>query len=444
MSPLSVPDPRPARLLGGLLVAVLVVSGLGAVIRSTPAAAADPIVRPDDPVPGQYIVVLDATPADSARVGQEVTAETGGRVVDTFDAALPAVVVRSNDATARALEADPRVSAVYQDGYVHLDAVEAPAPWDLDRLDQLLLPLDSSFTTVDAGTGVHAYVIDSGVRPTHQDLVGRVTPGIDLVADGHTGYDCNDHGTFVAGLLAGTLFGVAKNATVVSVRTMACNGTGTYSAIIAGVDWVTTHAQKPAVANMSLGGPVFAPLDTAVATSIASGVVYVAAAGNDAVDACSISPAHIAPVITVGATDSTDQRPSFSNYGSCLDLFAPGTNVISLFGSSDVALGIGSGTSFSAPLVAGIAALVLEDHPTFTPAQVAAAVVDATSPGVVGAPGLGSPNRLAQLVRGVSAHPGIVITAAGDELFADLMDQVLGTDPSSPNYDPNHYNIHAP
>ena len=434
---------RALRLLAAVLAVTVVVAITLAAGGAPRAVAADPIVRPGDPVPGQYIVVLDASAEDSARVGRAVTEVAGGRVVDAYDTALPAVVVRANEATARELDADPRVIAVYQDGYVTVGGTQTPAPWDLDRLDQAAVPLDSSFTVDDDGTGVHAYIVDTGVRPTHADLVGRVTTGLDVVGDGRPGYDCNDHGTFVAGLLGGTLFGVAKHVSIVSVRTMNCAGTGTFSGIIAGVDWITAHAQKPAVANMSLGGPTYAPLDAAVATSIGSGVVDVVAACNENVGACAVSPARLPAAITVGATDSTDQRSSFSNFGSCLDLFAPGTSVVSLLGSSDNGLGIGSGTSFASPLVAGIAALVLQRHPTFTASQITDAITDASVRGVVGSPGTGSPNRLAQLVRGVSAHPGVVITAAGDELTADLMDQILGTDPNASNYDPNNFNVHA-
>jgi subtilisin family serine protease len=387
------------------------------------AAATDPIGRPAEPVPGQYIVALAPSREDTASLARSVAADHGGRVLDVYDQALHGFAVAMDDAHARQLASDRRVVAVYQDGIVHTDGTESPAPWDLDRLDQATLPLDDAFTVSSNGSTVHAYVIDSGIRTTHQDFGGRASVGVDEVGDGWNGQDCLGHGTFVAGLLGGATYGVAKQVSLTSVRVIGCAGTGTDSQVIAGVDWVTAHAVKPAVANMSLSGDPYAPLETAVSNSIASGITYVVAAGNSGVDACGSSPALVPAAITVAATDSSDQRASWSNYGACVDLFAPGVSDISASNTGDADGAIGSGTSFAAPLVAGIAALVLDRSPSASPAGVASGLVSASSPGVVVDAGAGSPNRLALVV-----VPPLTILPEPDE--RDLVQAIYRSDPN--------------
>jgi len=255
------------------------------------------------------------------------------------------------------------------------------------------MPLSKSYTAPSAA-GVTAYVLDSGLRTTHQQFGGRASNGADFIdRTVAANNDCKGHGTHVAGTIGGSTYGVAKDVKLVGVRVLDCKGSGPYSAIIAGVDWVTAHAVKPAVANMSLGGTTSKALDDAVNRSIAKGVTYVVAAGNDNRDACAQSPARTPAAITVGATDNTDARASFSNWGSCLDLFAPGARIVSADSTSNTGTKSMSGTSMASPHVAGAAALVLAAHPTWTPAQVRDELAGRASTGVRNG-GKSSPDRL--------------------------------------------------
>ncbi|HET8662241.1 MAG TPA: S8 family serine peptidase, partial [Micromonosporaceae bacterium] len=254
-------------------------------------------------------------------------------------------------------------------------------------------PLDSSYTYPNTASNVHAYIIDTGIRFTHTDFGGRATSGFDAI-DGGSADDCHGHGTHVAGTTGGGAYGVAKGVQLVAVRVLSCSGSGTTAQVIAGVDWVTANAVKPAVANMSLGGGVQTALDAAVANSIASGVTYAIAAGNSNADACNFSPARVGTAITLGATDINDNRASFSNWGTCLDLFAPGVSIPSAWWTSDTATASLSGTSMASPHAAGAAALVASANPTWSPQQVRDQIVADATTGVVGNPGAGSPNRL--------------------------------------------------
>ena len=237
-------------------------------------------------------------------------------------------------------------------------------------------PLSNSYTYNQTGQGVHAYIIDTGIRATHQEFGGRVTNGADFIGDGNGTNDCNGHGTHVAGTTGGTTYGVAKSVTIHAVRVLGCTGSGSTSGVIAGVDWVTANHASPAVANMSLGGGASTALDNAVTSSVNSGVSYAVAAGNSNANACNSSPARAAAAITVGATTSSDARSSFSNFGTCLDIFAPGSSITSAWSTSNTATNTISGTSMASPHVAGAIALYLQTNPGASGAAVTSALVN--------------------------------------------------------------------
>jgi subtilisin family serine protease len=276
---------------------------------------------------------------------------------------------------------------VEPDGIATIVTTESNATWGLDRVDQRELPLSTTYTYNNTGAGVRAYIIDTGIRFTHSEFGGRAVSGFDAV-DGGSADDCNGHGTHVSGTVGGATYGVAKGVALVGVRVLNCSGSGTWSGVIAGIDWVTAHHISPAVANMSLGGGANSSVDNAVQNMIASGVATAIAAGNGnqggrAQDACKYSPARVAEAMTIGATDRTDTKASWSNYGACVDWFAPGVGITSAWYTSMTATNTISGTSMATPHTAGVAALYLQSNTGGTPQQVRDALFAGTSKGVV-------------------------------------------------------------
>lgn len=355
-------------------------------------------MRADKRIANQYIVVLKEDVTDVEGEALRLSRDFGGDRNEghTYNRAIKGFSVHMPEQQALRLAEDPRVAFVEEDGVVGLVATQTNATWGLDRIDQRDLPLNGTYVFNETGSGVKAYIIDTGIRATHTEFGGRVISGFTAINDGLGTNDGNGHGTHVAGTVGGATFGVAKNVTLVAVRVLDSSGNGTNSGVIAGVDFVTSNHQagQPAVANMSLGGGASSALDTAVTNSINDGVTYAVAAGNESQNACNVSPARTASAITVGSTTTSDARSSFSNFGTCVDIFAPGSSITSAWRTSDTATNTISGTSMATPHVAGVAALFLETNPTASPATVTAAIINNSTPNKVTNAGTGSPNRL--------------------------------------------------
>jgi subtilisin family serine protease len=346
---------------------------------AVPASAAPP-----DGARANFIVVLKPSVSRAAPVAAAHAQAFGGDVRHVYEHALKGYAGSFDEGQLGALLADARVESVERDGEVTAFTTQTNATWGLDRIDQQSLPLSGTYTYTNTGASVTAYIIDTGIRFGHSEFAGRAVSGFDSV-DGGSADDCHGHGTHVAGTVGGTTYGVAKGVSLVAVRVLGCDGSGTTSGVIAGVDWVSgNHASgQPAVANMSLGGSRSNALDNAVRSSIADGVSYAIAAGNSNRNACHFSPARVSEAMTIGATDQSDRRASFSNLGDCVDWFAPGVGITSAWSTSNTATATISGTSMATPHTAGVAALYLQSNPSASPATLRGALFDATTKGVV-------------------------------------------------------------
>ncbi len=362
-------------------------------------AQKDRILRKANKIANSYIVVLDDSVVGEkgaysiARyMAADMATSYKGDVKHVYQHAINGFSIEMSEADAEALSQDYRVKFVEEDGVMEASATQTGATWGLDRIDQRNLPLSGTYTYNWTGSGVRAYIIDTGIRTSHTQFGGRASNVFD--AFGGNGQDCNGHGTHVAGTVGGSTYGVAKSSLPRGVRVLNCSGSGSTSGVIAGVDWVRNNHIDPAVANMSLGGGASSALDAAVNNLANAGVPIAVAAGNSNANACNSSPARAANAITVGSTTSSDARSSFSNFGTCLDIFAPGSGITSAWSTSNTATATISGTSMASPHVAGVAALYKQFSPGASSTTVRNAIVNNATTNVISNAGSGSPNRL--------------------------------------------------
>lgn len=377
---------------GTIVVAAFTLAACGDVAPTTSTAPDTPTLslqaNSGAAIPDQYVVMFKPAVSDAPGLARNLVAAHGGQLGFTYQHAIKGFSARLSAAAATAISRNPNVAVVEADQVFTTSATQNSATWGLDRIDQRAIPLSGTYSYENTGAGVRAYIIDTGLLLSHNDFGGRAFTGFDAVTSGGTANDCNGHGTHVGGTVGGTTYGVAKGVTLFAVRVLDCNGSGTTAGVIAGVDWVTANHIAPAVANMSLGGGASSTLDAAVANSIAAGVSYSVAAGNGNMagrqqDACNYSPARVPGAITIGATGKTDAKASWSNYGNCVDFFAPGVSITSAWYTSNTANNTISGTSMAAPHVAGAAALYLQSNIGASAQQVRDALFNMTTKNIV-------------------------------------------------------------
>lgn len=367
------------------------------VFAQAPDPAATHNYPASKPIPGRYIIIFKPHVENAEQEAENMMRGVKGKVHHHFRHSIKGVAVSIPESALPSIKNNPNVESIEPDQIIQLNQAspQNQVTWGLDRVDQVDRPLDTQYYFNYTGAGVTAFVIDTGIRADHLEFTGRVLAGYSVVADGNGTNDCYGHGTHVAGTLGGRTYGVAKSVNIVPVRVLNCAGGGTLSGVIAGVDWVAASLLRPAVANLSLGSSKSSAFNAAVAGAVSKGITVVVAAGNSAANACNYSPSSEPTAMTVGASTSTDARASYSNYGSCVDIFAPGSSITSAWIGSPTATNTISGTSMASPHVAGVAALALQANPQASPAAVITFLVSNATTNRLTSVGTGSPNKLA-------------------------------------------------